>query len=119
MLASTVQFSTNDQPTTPPTTPCTAPTAGLSRRSCLAETTTTGTHRPGCSLRTQQGAHHLPPATPADVSTTPRKGRVLHPPATTDRETHQRLRHRATPPPHTGGTGHHTAITVHRSLERR
>src|SRR5215213_9843689 len=53
MLASTVQFSTNDQPTTPPPTPdprtgpgnAETPTrSGLQTRSCLAPKTTT--HRP-------------------------------------------------------------------------
>jgi hypothetical protein len=89
MLASTVQFSTNDQPTTPPKTPAPPETeaTGMSPRLRLApkkpttpERLLSGAHphrggparrHPlrgaghGCFLRTQQGAFTPPPAAPA------------------------------------------------------
>jgi hypothetical protein len=100
MLASTVQFSTNDQPTTPPPPPAptTKPTTGMNHhrdeppRDPTAEryegqampgpTRNNKPHArppPGhdaCSLRTQQGAHHQPPAAPTAVPppTTPTRG---------------------------------------------
>jgi hypothetical protein len=82
MLASTVQFSTNDQPTTrtaphqTPTNPSQGHEAVCDARSCLekkqpptvpGQPTPPGTTK-GCSLRTQQGAHHPSPAAPHSSS---------------------------------------------------
>src|SRR5919112_5486987 len=100
MLASTVQFSTNDQPTTPQPPPATRntnppgpiPPARYEGKAVPGtETTTPETSgpgpptprgdRPGCSFRTQQGAlRHLQPHQRRSVPSrlTPR---VLGPPA--------------------------------------
>ena len=76
MLASTVQFSTNDQPTTPTanTKPPTKP-AGMLTRLRLEKKQPhllrgiRHQEQPGCSLRTQQGAHHYWSAAPNPRST--------------------------------------------------
>jgi hypothetical protein len=81
MLASTVQFSTNDQPTTintPHQTPTlhTADQAVCEARSCLEKKQphpfrgTRHQEQTGCSLRTQQGAHHPSPAAPPRTRST-------------------------------------------------
>ncbi len=83
MLASTVQFSTNDQPTTRSAPHQTRqPPAVCETRPCLA--TSRSHHAPlkalktttnGCSFRTQQGALRLHPAAPGPpVPTTPKSG---------------------------------------------
>src|SRR5919112_3568866 len=104
MLASTVQFSTNDQPTTPQPTPNPdrppegRPSSGMQTRPCLAPKQQpprghpphSGPNPPphpggrtsGCSFRTQQGAPrpappHRPPV-PA-VTAPPPQGNRLRP----------------------------------------
>jgi len=80
MLASTVQFSTNDQPTTTREHQHHPKMTGMNSKSCLAETTTilprpcleapTPSRRagPGCSFRTQQGAKRHPQPHPHTLS---------------------------------------------------
>jgi hypothetical protein len=73
MLASTVQFSTNNQPTTPqphtkPWRRHRLPQVVCETRPCLdsSETTTPTRYRMNsCSFRTQQGANHFPTAAPS------------------------------------------------------
>jgi hypothetical protein len=59
MLASTVQFSNNDQHPTPEPSPHTPPPGQFENRAQTGtkETTATG----ACSFRTQQGVHHQTP----------------------------------------------------------
>jgi hypothetical protein len=87
MLASTVQFSTNNQPTThqphtpPPGAVCSPGHAwhthpeethpARRRQPPNREAHATATRRCGCFFRTQQGAHRHHPAAPTPRSTTP------------------------------------------------
>src|SRR3954467_7926497 len=66
MLASTVQFSTNDQPKTHPRTPAPPQAAGMPSKSCLALKSQPHGTMPtlGCSFRTQQGAISYRPPQP-------------------------------------------------------
>jgi hypothetical protein len=87
MLASTVQFSTNNQPTTrtvPHQTPKELdPQAGSLKtvwetRSCLDSSETTTLFHEDCSFRTQQGAYRRRSAAPANsVPTTPLTGMAV------------------------------------------
>ena len=102
MLASTVQFSTNDQPTTrtaPHQTPLPWPVCRA--RPCLAtipkpEASGHGSEKTtdGCSFRTQQGAIRQTPAASHPSFLHP-EGRVLDIRDRCRRPTHQCLRHRA------------------------
>ncbi len=131
MLASTVQFSTNDQPTTHrhPPNPATVTSHKRYKQPGHAWTETTTTRSPqattpappashGCSFRTQQGAHRLPPAAPTPV-----------PPTTSQlprtRNAGRCRRHdspvsppSSTPPPHPGGAGYWTSFPA-KSLLRK
>src|SRR5688572_10591423 len=125
MLASTVQFSTNDQPTTrtahtkPPTQPA-KPTTSKRYVNQIAPGTETTTHPhhsegageparlffqdpTGClSSSTSRTSHRFPP--PSQVRTqVAGRCRWL---------TRQCLRHMSTPPPQTGSAGHWTAFAV-------
>ena len=145
MLASTVQFSTNDQPTTHHPTPDhhTHPTNGAQRnavckaRSRLAVTPErqppppTSPHHHGQEPTTQRwpwlfsqdptGCQHLPPTQPAQLSTAHQPVNAYSPdqpqPVTNFASVSAV---RAPPPPHSDGTGpmdHHSGHG--RSLERR
>ena len=127
MLASTVQFSTNDQPTTPqpPTKPDNRrryeepgrawKTHRGTRLRQVSETTTPQ----GCSFRTQQGAYRLPPAAPTRPFPPPRRAAVLDHRGRCQEKTGQCLRHLSTPTRHTRTVGSIPAFAGWCSLERR
>jgi hypothetical protein len=120
MLASTVQFSTNNQPTTqqPHTShqehnPQQA--GSLTRYARPGHAWTVPKQQPGpktrsCSFRTQQGANHLPPAAPTSLSATT-TWCVLSPPAVAE-ENSPVSPPVSTPPPHTGSAGYWTTFAV-------
>ena len=145
MLASTMQFSTHNQPTTHPETPAPRhrrhrhhPNRYAPQVMPGTETTTTphrGTRRhraadppgrPGCSLRTQQGAQHPPrPPPPAPFRTpgTPPRG---HPPGRVpDPAGHQPTTDSpvspptSTPPPPPGWHGPHPTAPRWMALLRK
>src|SRR3954447_20166818 len=128
MLASTVQFSTNDQPTTHrkhQTTRLT-PDRYVSQTVPGTETTThpraSATPRLGCSFRTQQGAHHHPPAaSPEDFHTAGAEAPavVLTPQNRCQWLTRQCLRHRAPQTTNRGPRATGRLSPSSRSLERR
>ena len=146
MLASTVQFSTNDQPTTTnptpnPKTPTPHPQARHTRLQVVCETghawhtQPTTTHRPWHGQPKKQphpqtavvpsGPNRVPiipsqPHHPHRSTPTPhRKQAVLSPDGRCQPKTHQCLRQMSTPPPHPGDAGPWTTFAARCSLERR
>jgi hypothetical protein len=127
MLASTVQFSTNDQPTTrtaphqqhQPTgqhpvckaKPCLATIPHHTQETALKDNTQLFFQDPtGCSPS-------LPSRTKTTVPTT--EAAVLGHPSRCQEKTHQCLRHMSTPPPHSGSAGSIPPFGEWCSLERR
>ena len=133
MLASTVQFSTNDQPTTHNPTPATPPPphsrnriryarpgrAWKTHRGTRLKQASETTTPQSCSFRTQQGAHRPPPAAPTRPFPPPRRAAVLDHHGRCQEKTNQCLRHLSTPTRHTRTAGSIPAFAGWCSLERR
>jgi hypothetical protein len=121
MLASTVQFSTNTQPTTTrhSSTPNPEPSCNQPWIADPEDPTPTGQTDRGCSFRTQQGVHATTNRTTPSFPPPPPRGRLYSRPVAAVGRDSPVSPPSSTPPPHSGGTGSCPAFAGRCSLERR
>lgn len=133
MLASTVQFSTNNQPTTHHPTPATPPPPTgqhpvCEARPCLATEPTPqrrqqfqrNNPQQGLFLQDPTGCYPPSPAAPdPPFHTNPERSAVQEEPSRCQKKTHQCLRHSSTPTRHPQVRGSIPAFAGWCSLERR